>query len=135
MEATIEETIRHVIERINTCWQEKRYDEIGAFLAEDAVIAAPGSNQRVRGRDAYVQSYRDYDQAVTTHEFNASDPQIDVVGNVAVAVCPFSVVYEMGGETYRESGRDILMFLKSGNNWIVVWRTMQVVSSEQVDET
>lgn len=132
MESTIEEAIRHVIERINAYWQEKCYDEIGAFLAEGAVIAPPGSNQRVRGRDAYVQSYRDYDRAVTTHEFNTSDPQVDVVGNVAVAVCPFSVVYEMDGITHRESGRDILMFLKSGNNWIVVWRTMEIESSEEI---
>lgn len=135
MESTTEEAIRHVIEKINTCWQEKRYGEIGAFLAENAVIAAPGSDQRVRGRDAYVQSYRDYDQTATTHEFNASDPQIDIVGNVAVAVCPFSVVYEMEEKMYRESGHDILVFSRSNERWLVAWRTMQVETSEEIDET
>ena len=45
------------------------------------MIAPPGSANRVRGREAYVQSYRDYDSAAKTHSFQPSDPVIDVIGD------------------------------------------------------
>lgn len=122
--ATDEASIRRVVRRINELWADKRYDEIGELLAEDVVIAPPGLEVRVRGRDAYVQSYRDYDAAATTHEFAPGEPQVDVVGDAAVAVCPFYIVYERDGRTYRENGRDLLFFSRQGGRWCVAWRTM-----------
>jgi len=107
----------------------KRYAEIGELLSEDAVIAPPGFDGRIRGREAYVESYRAYDQAATTHEFSPGEPEIDIVGDVAVSVCPFSIVYELDGKTYREKGREVLVFSRSAGEWKVVWRTMQVESS------
>lgn len=64
----------------------------------------------------------------TTHEFSPGEPEIDIVGNVAVAVCPFFVVYELEGKTYREKGRDVLVLSRSAGEWRVVWRTMQTES-------
>lgn len=124
-ESTHKKAIRHVIGRINELWLNKRYDEIGALLSEDAVIAPPGLEVRIRGREAYVQSYREYDQAATTHEFTPEEPEIDIVGDVAVAICPFFVVYELQGKTYREKGHDMLVFSRSTGQWRVSWRTMQ----------
>ncbi len=123
--STDREVIRRTVERINGLWLAGRYDEIGDFLAEDAVVAPPGSDERVRGRQAYVQSYRDYDRACTTRDFVPSEPQVDVVGDVAVAVCPFFIEYEMQGEVRRERGRDVLVFTRIDGQWLVAWRTMQ----------
>lgn len=126
--STDEEAIRRVVQQINEFWLSKKYDEIGELLAEDAVVAPPGTNERVRGREAHIQSYREYDQMATTHEFSPGDPQIDIVGDVAVAQCPFSVVYELEGKTYREKGRDVLVLSRSAVQWKVVWRTVQIDS-------
>ena len=117
--------IRSAVEKINGLWLAGRYDEIGDFLADDVVVAPPGSDARVRGRAAYVQSYRDYDRAAVTKDFVPSEPQVDVVGDVAVAVCPFFIEYEMQGEVHREKGRDILVFIRAEGKWLVAWRTMQ----------
>ncbi len=130
-EVSHEEAVRRVVRRIHELWLSKRYDEIGELLSEQVVIAPPGSGERIRGREAYVQSYREYDQAATTHEFSPGEPEIDIVGDVAIAVSPFSVVYEMNGETFRESGRDLLVFSRSADEWHVVWRTMQTDPAEQ----
>lgn len=130
-EASHDEAIRHVVQRINELWLSKRYDEIGELLSEHAMIAAPGFEGRIRGREAYIQSYREYDQAATTREFSPGEPEIDVMGNVAVAVCPFFVVYELEGKTYRERGRDMLVLSQSEGEWRVVWRTVQTESTEQ----
>lgn len=127
-----EEAIRYVVRQINELWLSKKYDEIRALLSEYVVIASPGFDRRVRGRDAYIQSYRDYDLAATTHEFSPGHPTIDIADNVAVAVCPFFVVYELEGKMYRESGRDILVLSRTAGGWRVSWRTMQ---SEPVQES
>ena len=116
--------IIRVIKQINEFWLNKQYDEIGELLSEQVVTAPPGFERRIEGRDAYVQSYRDYDQSAQTQEFSPGEPEIDIIENTAVAVCPFYVVYELDGKTYSENGRDILVFSRSSGNWLVVWRTM-----------
>lgn len=114
-----------MIRRMNELWHGKRYDDMAELLAEDVVIAPPGSDMRIRGRDAYIQSYRDYDAAATTHEFESGEPEIDVTGDVAVAVCPFTVAYELKGAKYRETGAETLVLSRSAAGWRVAWRTMQ----------
>jgi ketosteroid isomerase-like protein len=124
--STDEAHVRIAVHEINEHWRTGQYERIGARLADDAVIAPPGFDGRVRGRAAYIQSYRDYDQAATTLEFSAGEPQVDVVGDVAVAVTPFDVVYELHGTRHHEKGHDILVFSRLRGEWTVVWRTMQV---------
>lgn len=69
--------------------------------------------------------------AAMTHEFTPGEPQSDIMGNVAVAVCPFRVVYEIAGKTYREAGRDVLVLSRTAGKWHVVWRTMQTEPTPQ----
>jgi len=125
------DAIRAVIAAINDRWRAKEYDTIGALLAEDVVMAPPGFGSRVRGRAAYVQSYRDYDAVARTLQFSAGEPHIDVFGGVAVATCPFDVTYELEEKTYHERGHDILALSKSSGEWKVVWRTMQAAPVEE----
>jgi ketosteroid isomerase-like protein len=125
------EAIQIAVRAINDHWRNKEYDRIGAVLADEAVIAPPGFDRRVRGRDAYIQSYRDYDEAARTLKFWAGDAEIDVVGDVAVAVVPFEVVYEIRGARHRERGHDILVFSRTAGEWRVVWRTMQYEPMEE----
>jgi hypothetical protein len=101
-----------------------------ASVSENAVIAPPGSTARVRGRAAYIQSYRDYDQAATTLAFTPEEPEIDIIGDVAVAQCPFVVVYELEGERHQAVGRDVLVLARIADAWQVVWRTMHTESTE-----
>jgi len=118
--STDEEDIRSAVRQINEHWRAADYDRIGARLADEVVIAPPGFDRRVRGRGAYIRSYREYDQAATTLEFAAGEPQVDVVGDVAVAVTPFDVVYELEGTRHRENGHDILVFSRLRGDWMVV---------------
>jgi uncharacterized protein YciI/ketosteroid isomerase-like protein len=119
------ETVSAIVRRINDHWRQRRYDKIGELLADEVVLAAPGFGHRVTGPEAYVKSYRDYDAAARTLEFSAGEPQVDLAGDTAVAVCPFDVTYELDGVTYHERGHDILAFNRSDGTWKVVWRTMQ----------
>ena len=118
------EAVRHIIDQINALWQSKQYKEIRRYLAEDVVILPPGFTDRVEGRDAYVQSYRDFDQNATVHEFSPDEPQIEIFENTAIAICPFSIKYELTDTLYRERGSDILVFSRISSAWRIIWRTM-----------
>ena len=116
---------------INDRWRSKRYDAIGELLADSVVMAPPDFTTRVRGWRAYVQSYRDYDAAATTLEFSSGEPQIDLAGDTAVAVCPFDVVYDLDGKRCHERGHDILVFSRMNGEWKVVWRTMRAAPADE----
>lgn len=117
--------IQQVVEKINESWLDKNYDEIGSCVTDDVIIAPTGLADRIKGREAYVQSYRDYDTVAKTIQFITEDPQIDIIGNIAAVITPFSVTYELKGNTYHERGKDILILKRKNSEWLVVWRTMQ----------
>ncbi len=117
--------ILQLIRQITDHWLKKRYDEIGELLSEDVVIAPPGFERRICGREAYVESYRAYDQSAVTHEFKPEEPEIDIMGETAIAICPFFVVYEIKDKIYREKGHELLVLSRSTGQWQVIWRTMQ----------
>jgi hypothetical protein len=117
--------ILHVVNKINESWLGKSYDELGSCLDDNVIMAAPGSTNRIIGREAYVQSYRDYDTVAKTLQINIEEPQIDIIVDTAVAICPFDVTYELKGKIYHERGSDILVLVRKKSDWRVVWRTMQ----------
>ena len=116
--------IRGIVAAINQAWRAGRYDAIGDYVAEHVVMAPPGLEGRVMGRQAYVASFRQFAEVATTHEFSSDTPHVDVIGTTAVAVCPFTIAYELEGTKYREKGFDILVFSRVAGAWKIVWRTL-----------
>jgi len=116
--------IREIVGTINEAWVAGRYEAIGPHIADHVIMAPPGDDTRVMGRDAYVASFRQFMELATVKEFAPATPRVDVIGNTAVALCPFEIVYEMEGETYREKGIDLLVFARPLGEWKVVWRTV-----------
>jgi ketosteroid isomerase-like protein len=124
MTADIVRDIREIVSAINEAWVVGDYDAIGPHVAEHVVMAPPGLEGRVLGRAAYVASFRQFAEVAKTREFASGVPRVDVIGDTAVAVCPFTIAYELEGETYREKGSDILVFSRMTGGWKVVWRTL-----------
>jgi ketosteroid isomerase-like protein len=116
--------IRGIVAAITEAWRGGNYDAIGGYVDENVVMAPPGLEGRVLGRDAYVASFRQFAEVATTHEFSSETPRVDVVGATAVAVCPFTIGYELEGTMYREKGFDVLVFARVAGAWKVVWRTL-----------
>ena len=116
--------IRDVVAAINQAWVTGDYEAIGQHVAEHVVMAPPGLDGRVLGRDAYVASFRQFAEVARTKVFDPGVPRVDVIGNTAVAACPFTIAYELEGVTYREKGSDILVFARNAGEWKVVWRTL-----------
>jgi len=116
--------IRDIVAAINQAWVTGDYDAIGQYVAEQVVMAPPGLDGRVFGRDAYVASFRQFAEVARTHLFSPGVPRVDVIGNTAVAACPFTIGYELEGVSYREKGSDLLVFARAVGQWKIVWRTV-----------
>lgn len=119
-----EERVRSVVLALHERWRAGDYEGIGALVDEQVVVAPPGLEARLRGRDAYVQSFRDYDQRATTFSFEVGEPRVDVNGDTAVAVSSYETVFELGSERYEERGHDVLVLSRRSGRWLVVWRTL-----------
>jgi len=78
------------------------------------------------GREALIDSYRDFAREATIHGFTTGEIHIDQAGDSAVTTMPWTMDYEFGGQRYEETGWDLLVFGRLDGRWVVVWRTVVV---------
>jgi hypothetical protein len=114
--------IHSVVAAINAAWIAGRFDELRDYFHPDVVLAQPGRAKRMVGRDALIESYRDFMRNATIHSFTPGAVQVDGV----VSTMPWEMDYTFEGERYQERGWDLLVFGKHDARWVVVWRTVVV---------
>ncbi len=95
-------------------------------LFHDRAVIVDSTHQRLSlGRDACVESYRQFVTAAKVEEYGEGEPTIDVFGAAAVVVYPFTIRYELNQHTYSETGSDCLVLERGGAaGWVVVWRQL-----------
>ncbi len=128
-------SIRDIVDRLNTAWPAGRLDELEDVFDPGVVLVPPPPAHRVAGRDAVIQSYRDFMSQAVLHRFRVEQPDIDVFGTTAVACCPYTIDYEMEGRRWLGTGRDILVLHEGESGWRVVWRTVVAGPEEEVGGT
>jgi len=116
--------IRDLIDNINRTWLKGDPADLEMFFHPDVVIQPPGDNPRVHGRDPCIASYEAFVRDAHVRQFSPGDAEIDVFGDTAVATYRYRVVYEIAGDTYDETGGELLVLLRDGDRWMVAWRTM-----------
>ncbi len=124
--------VEALVRALNDAWLAERIEDLGAFFDENAVLVAPGGARRIVGREAVVESYRQYVELARTLAFEVQDLAIDVFGATAVARLAFRVRYGIGETIHDEGGCDLLVLGKGDGGWRVVWRT-QVPEEEPHD--
>jgi uncharacterized protein (TIGR02246 family) len=124
------EEVRGVLRRINQAWLEGRPRDLAPLLHPRVVMVAPGSAGRAEGREALVAGFVDFCDKARIHAFEESDHQVDVAGGAAVTSFAFTMVYELDGQRYRSTGRDLWVFGREGGEWLAAWRTMLDVTDE-----
>ena len=133
-EATTDaEEIWQLVQQMNDAWAKDSPDELASFFREDIVMVNPDFSQRTEGRAACVASYEDFRSQAAISDFKISNPGIDVFGNTAIATYTYEISYEMGGERFSDTGRDIFVFVREHDRWLAVWRTMLVSLSESIN--
>jgi uncharacterized protein (TIGR02246 family) len=128
------EEIWQIVQRMNDAWAKPgATEELASFFREDIVMAHPDFTQRTEGRDACVASYEDFRRQAAILDFKISNPGIDVFGNTAIATYSYEIAYEMGGERFNDTGRDIFVFVRENDRWLAVWRTMIIPQAATVN--
>lgn len=124
--------IRAVVDHLNTAWPAGRMDELVDVFDPNIVLVPPPPAPRVVGRDAVIQSYRDFMSQAVLHHFRVEEPDINVFGSTAVACCPYTIDYKLEGKRWVGSGRDILVLHEDEGGWKVVGRTVLAGVEEEV---
>lgn len=130
-ESTADDEIRDVIEQMNDAWSKGHPEQLESFFSNDIVIVAPDFAHRTKGREAAVAGYVDFCSQAIIRDLKLGEPSIDVFGDAAVATYAYEISYEMGGEAFKDTGRDLFIFRREKDKWQAVWRTMIVVQEEK----
>ena len=111
---------------MDQCWLERRFGDLGAFLADDVVIVALGGEHRLQGREAAVASYRDFMSRSEVHRFRTSNHIATERASAAVVEYRWEMTWDDQGSRHEAAGQEILALERSRSGWQVIWR-MQLV--------
>ncbi len=125
--------IRELIEQLNNTWVKGSPEELSSFFREDITMVHPDFVNRTEGREACISSYADFCSQAKVHEFSLGETSIDVFGHTAVATYSYEISYEMGGELFKDDGRDLFVFVRENDRWQAVWRTMIIPQQQKVN--
>jgi ketosteroid isomerase-like protein len=114
------ETVR----RINAAWLEGHFERLDELFHDRVVIVGPDGTRYGEGKEAVVESYRDFGRRATVSEFRESDGKVDVYDTVAVVSYRFDIDYTIDGQSSREAGREVMVLEKHDGRWLAVWRML-----------
>ena len=119
------ETVR----RINAAWLEGHCERLDELFHDRVVVVGPDGTRYGEGKEAVVESYRDFGRRATILEFRESDGKVDVYDTVAVVSYRFDIDYAIDGQSSRETGREVMVLKKHGGRWVAVWRMLTAQSA------
>lgn len=126
--------VAETVRRLNATWLKGNVDDLEEFFDPDVVLAAPGFVQRMVGRDALIESYRDFLEQATLHHFELFEPVVHVFGGTAIATCPYETEYSLAGQRWSGDGHDVLVLIEENGRWRVVWRHLAAGKEHEVTE-
>lgn len=110
--------------RINRTWLTGDVEALVPLVHSDVVMVFPDFTGRIQGREAFLDGFRDFCQNTKIVDFRERNLEADVAGDTAAVTFQYDMVYERDAKQYRANGRDLWVFQKQANLWIVVWRAM-----------
>lgn len=118
-------------------WQKRRYSALERLLAPQAVFVFPGFEQRVEGVQACVNSYREFMERSELDEYEETVVSIDCWAQTAVATLAWKMSWsetggEHAGQSFSDSGHDILVLANDGVRWKLIWRTIVTTPSSSL---
>ena len=129
-----EVALHNVLRKINNSWLTGRPEEMKIYLHPQIVMKFPGFSGEITGREKLIESFKEFCTNAQILEYSESDEQINVIGNCAIVVFRFEMIYEKRKYRDKSTGRDFWIFEKEDDNWLAVWRTMMDVNETKLIE-
>jgi uncharacterized protein (TIGR02246 family) len=126
MEAQRQDTeeIRALLQMITAAWTQGPVERLADCFHDAMVIVSPRFQDRVEGRAACVESYREFLETATLQRYHQGYPDIHIIGDTAVATYRFEIIYTIDTTDFQESGWDVFVFARASGAWLAVWRTV-----------
>ena len=131
--STPRQEILELIEQLNDAWVKGSPEQLSSFFREDIVMVHPDFIHRTEGREACIASYVDFCSQAKVNDFKLGETSIDVIDDTAIATYSYEISYEMGGEQFTDTGRDLFVFIREDGRWQAVWRTMIIPQEQRVN--
>jgi ketosteroid isomerase-like protein len=113
-----------VVATINAAWRTGRTEGLATHFDPDIVIVGPEYRPLARGVEACLASYRDFLRVSVIHDYRQADVSVHEAGGVAVVTYTWEMDYEQGGRRSRETGTDLFVLRREGEQWLAVWRAV-----------
>ncbi len=120
----IDDQIKQLIEHINLAWSGKKFDQLENLLDDSVIFLSPDLKNSIRGKSAAIKSYRDFMEKARVVSYKTHPPCINLLNDTAISVCNFEIKYQIRDQMNHETGTEILIFKKNGNQWLLGWRTI-----------
>lgn len=125
---------RDLITTLNQAWQTGDMATVSTSYHPDAVLLPPDLGPVIRGRDAIVETYAEFNNAAVLRHFEVTDTDIfDFESSHAVHV-KFTLAYEFDGAALEDQGLDIYLTNPYANGLVVVWRQQVVLASRELTD-
>ncbi len=121
--------LRAMLRKLSAAWQNRRYEELANLFDENIVMVLPAFSGRIEGREAVVDSYREFMETSAVSDYQEDLPTIDVWGDTAIASYHWEMTWIGGGKVESAAGYDAFVFSRSADDdgsWRAVWRTMSL---------
>jgi ketosteroid isomerase-like protein len=111
-----------LVEAMDRCWIDRRFDDLSAFLAPDIVVVSPDGGTRLQGLPAAVESYRSFMARAKIAWFASRDHVVTERGDAAIVEYRWDMAWRSEGGAHEASGREILVLSRRDGSWLIVWR-------------
>ncbi|NGP76555.1 nuclear transport factor 2 family protein [Balneolaceae bacterium YR4-1] len=117
--------IEQFIDRMNDDWLNDRTENLSRYFHKQVVMIQPGTQKKIVGREAMVDSYQEFIEEADVSDFRIKDLRIDVFENTAIVLYTFRIKYKVETTNYDEGGVEILVLNLHNEHWQIVWRNQQ----------
>ncbi len=125
---------RDLITGLNQAWPAGDLATISTSYHPDAVLLPPDLGPVIRGREAIVDTYAEFNNAAVLRHFDITDTQVfDFESSHAVHL-KFTLAYEFDGAALEDQGLDIYITSPYANGLVVVWRQQVVLASRELTD-
>ena len=116
--------IRRLLAAINAAWKNNRIETLADLFHERMTIAGPDHSTYAVGRDACIETYREFAANVSVLAYRESAPVIEVWGDTAIAHYGWTMTYRRGPTTSTETGTDHFVLGRAAGAWRVLHRML-----------
>ncbi len=130
----MQDAIRILISALSEAWQREDWTALEGCYHEDVVLMPPDAGAPILGRDAVLETYRDFCNVATLERFQEVELEVFTFESTHIAHMRFEIDYELDGQRYRDEGLEIYVLApaRAGQDPVVVWRQQQLLNQQRL---